>query len=456
LLKYESSRSPRERNYKSEAFINKHVIWNQYVRGAKKRGLNFTIGKTLFNTLITEPCFYCGHTNKAEVNGIDRIDNNRGYEEGNIIPCCEICNTAKRSQHPLEFIDKLAAIYEFATSSTPIRSETIEKWKLTYLTRNIPKYTMYLESARKRNIEFCLTNDQFSSIIMSPCYLCGIPSNTIHTNGIDRFNNLKGYTIDNSRACCGHCNIMKGNLLYEDIMRIAKSISSNYSRLVTFFSEISIPVRTSNIMPRIKLDNPICPDIITTTHKPINEVILPNTDSTITDLLIDYNRMKVHQPPKQWKIKQIREAILSGNEHLYKEYCEEHNISAKGNDWDNTWNAFITNVKECTSDDCSKVIQQFICSLRRNRHTELCYAKNAKIVERPDRQKWPSSTIVRAFLDGKISEFKKYIDTNGCDQEKWNEFISSLEDNKHNRGALVQLCSKFLATMRIRRYRCKK
>ncbi len=49
LLKIESERTPRERNYKAEAFTNKHVIWNHYVKGAKKRGIDFKLKKDTFN-----------------------------------------------------------------------------------------------------------------------------------------------------------------------------------------------------------------------------------------------------------------------------------------------------------------------------------------------------------------------------------------------------------------------
>jgi hypothetical protein len=41
------------------------------------------------------------------------------------------------------------------------------------------------------------------------CYLCGKEENETHKNGIDRFDNTKGYTEENIRSCCVSCNYMK-------------------------------------------------------------------------------------------------------------------------------------------------------------------------------------------------------------------------------------------------------
>jgi hypothetical protein len=43
------------------------------------------------------------------------------------------------------------------------------------------------------------------------CYICGKKSSDEHKNGIDRYDNTKGYTLDNIRSCCWNCNFMKKN-----------------------------------------------------------------------------------------------------------------------------------------------------------------------------------------------------------------------------------------------------
>ena len=93
----------------------------------------------------------------------------------------------------------------------------------------------------------------------------------------------------------------------------------------------------------------------------------------------------------------------------------------------------------------------------------MCYDKNAKILDRDNRQQWPATTIVRAYLDGKIDTFKKYTEAQTGDnpedvlwQKRWDSFILSLNDNKQNSNKLKDLCSKFLAAQRTKRYRNKK
>lgn len=77
-----------------------------------------------------------------------------------------------------------------------------------------------VRSAKDRKIEFNLTREYFTKLILKPCKYCGeINSNerqdrlnsseNISYNGIDRIDSSKGYTIDNTVPCCDTCNMMK-------------------------------------------------------------------------------------------------------------------------------------------------------------------------------------------------------------------------------------------------------
>lgn len=89
-------------------------------------------------------------------------------------------------------------------------------------------YTRYISSAKKRKYDFSLTKREFITIIYSSCFYCGKPplnlykhSNNYDTllyNGIDRVNNSKGYSIDNSVPCCWRCNKFKSNLNQEEFL----------------------------------------------------------------------------------------------------------------------------------------------------------------------------------------------------------------------------------------------
>jgi hypothetical protein len=62
------------------------------VRNAKARGLTWTISPEQFAALREKSCYYCGGSLPPASGGLDRIDNARGYEPDNVLPCCTDCN----------------------------------------------------------------------------------------------------------------------------------------------------------------------------------------------------------------------------------------------------------------------------------------------------------------------------------------------------------------------------
>ena len=78
-------------------------------------------------------------------------------------------------------------------------------------------YEDFVKSARVRKIEFRLTKPEFAEITKHDCYLCGKSNRFNHRNGIDRFDNNLGYTIENARPCCNTCNMIKNEYLYSDV-----------------------------------------------------------------------------------------------------------------------------------------------------------------------------------------------------------------------------------------------
>jgi len=82
----------------------------------------------------------------------------------------------------------------------------------------------YKRHAKRRDLEWNLTEEQFKEITQKDCHYCGTkPDNIMKNyvnnnyngeyiyNGIDRVYNNKGYTIDNVVPCCKKCNIAKNN-----------------------------------------------------------------------------------------------------------------------------------------------------------------------------------------------------------------------------------------------------
>lgn len=75
------------------------------------------------------------------------------------------------------------------------------------------RYNIYKKNAKKRNIEFHLSKEEFYSITSKPCNYCGgysrVDLNGDAYNGVDRIDSNKDYTIDNVVPCCDVCNKMK-------------------------------------------------------------------------------------------------------------------------------------------------------------------------------------------------------------------------------------------------------
>lgn len=99
-------------------------LYAQYQGRAKRDGRPWTLTKGDFLWITRQSCGYCGvepaqvympnaHSNGAYVyNGIDRVDNSRGYELDNCEACCYTCNVAKASMTRPQFIAWVRRVYE--------------------------------------------------------------------------------------------------------------------------------------------------------------------------------------------------------------------------------------------------------------------------------------------------------------------------------------------------------
>ena len=97
---------------KQYAIENKDKMrYCQYKKDAFRQDLSFDIPKEVFLSLIKEPCYYCG--DQTELNGLDRVNNNIGYAEENVVPCCTMCNRAKRDYTQEYFIEWIKRAAEY-------------------------------------------------------------------------------------------------------------------------------------------------------------------------------------------------------------------------------------------------------------------------------------------------------------------------------------------------------
>lgn len=98
---------------------------NGFVHGAKSRGYEWSLSDEQVRHLIFAPCHYCGTSGgntcwrydrtapPVRYNGIDRMDNARGYVTGNVVPCCAPCNRAKGDLPYADFVEWLDRVARF-------------------------------------------------------------------------------------------------------------------------------------------------------------------------------------------------------------------------------------------------------------------------------------------------------------------------------------------------------
>jgi hypothetical protein len=98
---------------KGEAAFN--WVYDDFRRRAERRGNQWNLTKEQVKDIISKPCHYCGisYSNHAgkhsdfngsiKYNGLDRVDNIRGYSMDNVVPCCKTCNVAKNNLSLVEF-----------------------------------------------------------------------------------------------------------------------------------------------------------------------------------------------------------------------------------------------------------------------------------------------------------------------------------------------------------------
>lgn len=95
----------------------------------------------------------------------------------------------------------------------------------------------YRQRAKRKGLEFLLSEDQIDRLFASDCHYCGaLPNNSISKassygefvyNGIDRIDNELGYVATNVVSCCGTCNRAKADLTYEEFRTWVRQVSTH-------------------------------------------------------------------------------------------------------------------------------------------------------------------------------------------------------------------------------------
>lgn len=98
-------------------------LFKNYRRGAEKRDYEFILTEDQFRKIVVQNCFYCGappteRRRKKKTydgfafNGVDRINNAKGYSLDNCVAACKTCNAMKATYTPAFFLKHIKAIYQ--------------------------------------------------------------------------------------------------------------------------------------------------------------------------------------------------------------------------------------------------------------------------------------------------------------------------------------------------------
>jgi len=128
-------------NLYPECFANhKSALYCQYRFRALKKQLDFSITPDDYNLIIKKNCFMCGKkSDQQHQNGIDRMDNTKGYTLENINACCCECNLIKKDYIYEDIINKLFLIYKKHDSINETNLAARENVKLTIDESENPK-----------------------------------------------------------------------------------------------------------------------------------------------------------------------------------------------------------------------------------------------------------------------------------------------------------------------------
>lgn len=111
-------------HYEDRTIPVANELYKDYRRKARERGYSFEITREKFRILIIRDCHYCGtppcklrrrkvkrgEEGVLSYNGIDRKDNQKGYNNKNCVTCCFVCNRAKRDMSYKEFVQWIRRI----------------------------------------------------------------------------------------------------------------------------------------------------------------------------------------------------------------------------------------------------------------------------------------------------------------------------------------------------------
>jgi hypothetical protein len=127
LKEYKKTLESRSKLFKTGSAFRRYLL--QSKSDAKRRGYVWELTDEQFRVLTSSPCHYTGALPFAATtvksgetyvhNGIDRLDNTKGYTVENCVPCCSEVNYMKRTLPYETFLELCRKIAERCANEQP-------------------------------------------------------------------------------------------------------------------------------------------------------------------------------------------------------------------------------------------------------------------------------------------------------------------------------------------------
>lgn len=120
-LKKVSTKGLKQKYQELTGYSQAHqYLWRVHLQGCLRAGRSNELTVNEFMRLSGGDCHYCGakpfnftklsNIANTAYNGIDRIDNTRGYSISNSVSCCKLCNSMKGNRDLAEFLNHIQKI----------------------------------------------------------------------------------------------------------------------------------------------------------------------------------------------------------------------------------------------------------------------------------------------------------------------------------------------------------
>lgn len=225
--------------------------YTTYIRSSAVRNIPFELTFEEFENIIKNPCYYCGEfTENCSINGLDRTNFEYRYTTKTCVSCCKFCNMMKNTLNEYTFIKRIEHILTFQQL---VQGQLHQKVFCDYAGCS---FSDYKTRAKKSDFDFDITIEYFRQILFDDdCYLCGKANSTTHRNGIDRYDNNIGYTVENCRVCCANCNYLKRHYSFDELIRKMVRIYNLHKNKTFEDTEIVRGLAWSDKLTKAELEN---------------------------------------------------------------------------------------------------------------------------------------------------------------------------------------------------------